>query len=106
MLQKRSNPTLIDLILTNKPESFHSSICIETGISDFHKLIVSVLNVHFQKLCPTKIKYRNYKKFNLDYFKVKLELSLESNEKTSVTYDSFKEFFMNILNKQAHMKEK
>ena len=28
------NPSLIDLILTNKPKSFHSSMCIETGISD------------------------------------------------------------------------
>ena len=26
------NPTLIDLILTNKPKCFQSSMCIETGI--------------------------------------------------------------------------
>ena len=55
------NPTLIDLILTNNPKGFHSSMYIETGISDFHKMTVCVLNVQFTKLCPAKIKYRNYK---------------------------------------------
>ena len=69
------NPTLINLILTNKPKSFHSSMCIETGISDFHKLIVSVLNVQFTKLHPNKIKYRTYKNFNLNTFKDELKTS-------------------------------
>ena len=44
--------------------------------------------------------------FNLSSFKVELKLSSESNEKTSITYDSFKEIFMNILNKHALMKGK
>ena len=39
------NPTLINLILTNKPKCFYSSMCIETGISEFHKMTVCVLNV-------------------------------------------------------------
>ena len=56
------NPTLIDLILTNKPKSFHSSMCIETGISDFHKMTVCVLNVQFTKLCPAKIKIQKLQK--------------------------------------------
>ena len=42
------NPTLIDLILTNKPKGFHSSMCIETGISDFHKTTVCVLYVQYK----------------------------------------------------------
>ena len=67
------NPPLIDLILTNKPKGFHSSMSIEIGISDFHKMTVCVLNVHFMKLCPTKIKYRNYKNFNLNCFKSELK---------------------------------
>ena len=100
------NPSLIDLILTNKPKSFNSSMCIETGMSDFHKMTVCVLNVHFMKLCPTKIKYRNYKNFNLNSFKSELKTSLEISEETEMIYDSFKETFMNSLNKQAPMKEK
>ena len=89
------NLSLIDIILTNKPKSFHSSMCIETGRSDFHKMTVCVLNVNFMKLCPTKIKYRNYKNFNLNSFKSELKTSLEISEEKEMTYDSFKETFMN-----------
>ena len=36
------SPSCIDLILTNNPYSFQNSWVIETGLSDFHKMIVSV----------------------------------------------------------------
>ena len=37
------NPSCIDLILTNKPRSFQTKCVIETGLSDFHRMIISVL---------------------------------------------------------------
>ena len=37
------NPTCIDLILTNSPRSFQNSSVFETGLSDFHKLTITVL---------------------------------------------------------------
>ena len=37
------NPTCIDLMLTNRPKSFQDTLVIETGLSDFHKMTVSVL---------------------------------------------------------------
>ena len=46
------NPSCIDLILTNNPLSFQSSGVIETGLSDFHKLIVTVMKTIYQKLDP------------------------------------------------------
>ena len=100
------NSTLIDLILTNKPKCFHSLMCIEAGISDFHKMTQCVLNVQFTKLCPAKIKYRNCKNFNLNSFKAELKTNLEFSEKTEITYDKFKYTFMKSLNKHASMKEK
>ena len=36
------NPTCIDLILTNRPRSFQDSTVVETGLSDFHKMCVTV----------------------------------------------------------------
>ena len=42
----------IDLILINNPYSFQNSWLIETGISDFHKMIVPVMKTTFQKLKP------------------------------------------------------
>ena len=100
------HPTTIGLILTNKSESFQNSICIETGLSDHHKMIITVLKVHFKKLNPIKIKYRNYKNFNLYYFKEKLKTSLLSMDQGNIKYDKFKEVFMNVLNEYAPMKEK
>ena len=37
------NPSCIDLILTNFPKCFQHSMAIETGLSDFHKMTVTVM---------------------------------------------------------------
>ena len=39
-------PTCIDLILTNCPRSFQNTDTFEIGLSDFHKLIFTVLKQH------------------------------------------------------------
>ena len=58
------NPSCIDLILMNSPLSFQSSGVIETGLSDFHKMTVTVMRTTFQKLGPKIIHYRDYRKYN------------------------------------------
>ena len=35
-------PSCIDLILTNRPKSFQNSSVVETGLSDFHKMTLTV----------------------------------------------------------------
>ena len=37
------NPSCIDLILMNNPNSFQNSGVIETGLSDFYKMMVTVM---------------------------------------------------------------
>ena len=44
------NPKTIDLALTNRPRSFCNSDTLETGLSDFHKLAVTVLKMFFKKI--------------------------------------------------------
>ena len=44
-----NNPSSIDVILTNRCMSFGKSQAIETGISDFHKMTVTVLKTFYQK---------------------------------------------------------
>ena len=56
------NPSCIDLILTNSHLSFQSSSVIETKLSDFHKMIVTVMKTTFQRLDPKIIHYRDYRK--------------------------------------------
>ena len=40
-------PTCIDLILTNRPTYFQLSAVLETGLSDFHLLIVTEFKIGF-----------------------------------------------------------
>ena len=44
------NPSCIDLVLTNKQESFLKAKTVETGLSDFHKMVVSVFKNKLQKV--------------------------------------------------------
>ena len=44
-----TNPTNIDLILTNKQKMFKNTMVIETGLSDFHKLTVTALKSKIKK---------------------------------------------------------
>ena len=46
------HPGSIDLILTNKSKSFQNTLVIETVLSDFHRLTVTVMKVYFQKQAP------------------------------------------------------
>ena len=63
------NPSIIDLMLTNSPDSYQNSCAIETGLSDFHKMTVTVLKTFFQKKGPKVISYRDYKNYSNDIFR-------------------------------------
>ena len=43
------NPTCIDLIITNWPKSFQEAEVIKSGLSDFHKMSLSVMKVFLYK---------------------------------------------------------
>ena len=58
------NPTRIDLILTNKPLSFKNIYMTETGLFDFHKMIVAMMKMHFPKMKPQVVSYQKYKDFH------------------------------------------
>ena len=44
-----NNPSCSDLIITNSPNSIQSTSTFCTGLSDFHKLVVTVLKTSFRK---------------------------------------------------------
>ena len=54
----------IDLMLTNKHHSFQNSGAIETNLSDFHRMTVTITKMTFQRLKPRIINYRDYKFFD------------------------------------------
>lgn len=48
---------VVYLILTNTAESFQSTCVLETGLSDFNGMTISLLKMHFRKLPPKVISY-------------------------------------------------
>ena len=61
--QNSNKPTCIDLILTNCWRSFQNSCVIETGLSDFHNMIVTLIKTSYKKIEPRVINYQDYKSF-------------------------------------------
>ena len=97
------NPSCIDLFLTNRSKSFQSSLLLESGLSDFHKMSVTVMKIYYQKQSPKIINYRNYKGFSNQVFRDELIEHLSHQE---VTLDELQNRSLNILNKHAPLKKK
>ena len=101
------NPKCIDLMLTSSYRSFQTSCAIETGLSDFHKMIVTVMKACFQKQKPKVITYRDYKNFSENDYRQQItyELSLigHANE---IPFDVFMTTCKKSLDKAAPVKQK
>ena len=57
-----SAPTL-DLMITNRPRSFKHSVVVETGLSDFRKVCVTVMKTYYSKQKPSIVQYRKFTNF-------------------------------------------
>ena len=101
---KSENPKCIDLILTNKHHTFQNSNTMETGLSDFHSMIVTILKGGFVKRGPKIIIYRHYKKFDENSFRRALKESL--NEMDTTNFSEFNNRVETVLNEHAPMKKK
>ena len=55
------------LFLIKRQQYFQQTCAIETGIPDFHKMVVTVIKTQKQK--AKTIQYRNYKHFHEHSFK-------------------------------------
>ena len=56
-----SNPSCIDLVITNSSSSFQNTKAISTGLLTFHKMVITVLRQAFQKSSSKELVYRDYK---------------------------------------------
>ena len=100
------NPSSIDLLLTNSAKSFESSCTIETGFSDFHKLVVTVLNEKHERMPPKITQYRDYKKFDYAIFNNNLRKQTENLNFSELDFATVSKIFMEILDKFAPLKKK
>ena len=96
----------IDLVLTNRNRSVQKTATVETGLSDFHKMVVTVLKTTFPKQGPTVINYRNYKKYDENVSKNDLREELQKIELSDLNYSSFENAFDRVLDQHAPIKKK
>ena len=66
------NPMCIDLIQPNVPPKFQSTCVIETGLSDFHLMTLTIMRKTFKKQRPRIINYRSFKHFSNEEFRKSL----------------------------------
>ena len=59
-------------MLTNSVCSFQNPHALETGLSDFHKMTVTVLKSYLEKKQPKMISYRDFGKFSNNYFRTQI----------------------------------
>ena len=90
------DPSCVDLFLTNCSKSFQETNVISTGISDHHKMIITVLKTTFKKAKPKEIFYRCYKKIDRDVFRNQLGINLANCK----NYSQYKIRFLDVLNTQ------
>ena len=76
---------------------------ITTGLSDFHKLIVTVMRTTFPKSEPHIIRYRDVSRFNAEKFRKSLEIELK---KQPYLYENFEQAFLETLELHAPQKSK
>ena len=100
--KNHENLTCIDVILTNRPGYFQHSNVFETGLSDFHLLIVTQLKMGFQKNLPKIIAYCDYKKFDIAKFRD----DVKNFAFDQFDVSNFKETIFNIFDKHAPIKQK
>ena len=95
--------SLIDLILTNRKFSFKNTQSFETGLSDHHHMVYTMLKTTLQKSEPKQLIYRDFKNFYFESFKNDL---LENMITCDRSYDEFDRKFTAVLNKHAPKKKK
>ena len=82
------NPSCIDLFLTNSAFSFQNTTTVATGLSDFHKMVVTVMKTTFPKAEPQVVYYRDYKNFDLYNFRKDLREELrKTTEKDHLHFE-------------------
>ena len=98
------NPSSIDLILTNRRGCFQHSTTLETGLSDFHKMVLTVLKTSFRKMPPKVVKYRDYKNYSQDAFRNELQYYLSATNLNQITNDDYVSLVTDVFNKHAPLK--
>ena len=100
------NPICIDLILTNYPKNFQELSTFEIGLSDFHKMVLTVFKSKAPYLTPKVVSYQKYKDFDDGKFKLEVSNTLTMQDPSTIDYKNFKDAIIDSLKKHAPLKRK
>ena len=107
--KKPTNPSCVDLIVTNKPGSFQNFCTFESGLSGFNKMTLTVLKLSFGKQKPRVLNYHNCKFFNnTPLFRDQIPNKLRNSNLQIGNKDlkHFKETCLSFLNTNASLKSR
>ena len=106
----KNHSSSIDVILTNRKGCFKNSGTVETGASDFHKMVLTMFKGRFIKQKPIEITYRDYRYFNESVFLHDLRAapfdlceSLAQRD-TNLAYNFFVKTFLQVIDRHAPLK--
>ena len=88
----------INLMLKNSKYCFQYSSSIETGLSDHHHMIFSMMKTKLPLEEPKRLVHRSFQRFNSHYFEEELSSKLDISNKD---FTFFGNNFVNVLNKNA-----
>ena len=91
-------------IYLSSPKSFYNTCASFIGLSDFHKLVLTIFKTTFPKSKSKQILYRDYKTFDKKNFNHELKEHLSTLKVDD--YSKFENTFLTILNKHAPIKKK
>ena len=102
------NPTCIDLILTNDPRTFQSTCVIETGLSDFHLMTLTIMRKKVYKTESRIINSSSLKHFSNKKFRKSLidNLSNQIYVNNDDGFNRFCKISIDTLNSFAPIKNK
>ena len=96
----------IDLFLTISPNSFQKSTVVETSLSDFHKLIVTVMKSYSTEWTPNVVTYRKHANFDKNKFIDEISFNLTKHNLEELTVEAFISMFKTVFEKHATVKKK
>ena len=99
-------PKCYDLILTNMKHNFMNTKAITTGLSDCHKMTISMMKTEIIKSQPMQLKYRDYTHFQPHLFNCELKTLLDDKFNSTSEFSDFHRIFYELLDKHAPNKKK
>ena len=94
------------MFLTNRQQGFQQTHTFEKGISDFHKMVVTIMKTHYKKQKAKTIQYKNYKHFHEQSFNFDLNNESMKIDIINAELKEFNEIFLKVFEKHAPRKQK